>query len=64
MASYTPPKAGSKIIIVGGGCYGLSTAYTLSSDKDKNYVVWVYDRGSSIPVRDAASTGKQQINTK
>jgi sarcosine oxidase/L-pipecolate oxidase len=54
---YQAPKAGSKIIIVGAGCFGLSTAYSLSLDKEKNYDIWVYDRGS-IPISDAASTGE------
>lgn len=54
---YTPPKPNSKIIIVGAGCFGLSTAFALSKDKAKNYDIWVYDRGSSIPISDAASTG-------
>ncbi|EPB81331.1 hypothetical protein HMPREF1544_11948 [Mucor circinelloides 1006PhL] len=53
---YTPPKPNSKIIIVGAGCFGLSTAFALSKDKAKNYDIWVYDRGSSIPISDAAST--------
>lgn len=54
--SYQAPAVGSKIIIVGGGCFGLSTAYSLASNKTKNYEVWVYDR-EEIPVRDAASNG-------
>jgi sarcosine oxidase/L-pipecolate oxidase len=54
---YQAPSPGSKIIIVGGGCFGLSTAYTLSLNKEKNYDIWVYDR-EAIPVRDAASNGK------
>ncbi|KAL7319304.1 hypothetical protein PS15m_002457 [Mucor circinelloides] len=53
---YTPPKPNSKIIIVGAGCFGLSAAFALSKDKAKNYDIWVYDRGSSIPISDAAST--------
>lgn len=54
-SSYQPPLPGSKIIIVGGGCFGLSTALALSSS-NKNYHITVYDR-ESIPVRDAASNG-------
>lgn len=53
MSPYQAPKAGSHIIVVGGGCFGLSTALTLSS---KGYRVTVYDR-EQIPVRDAASNG-------
>ncbi|KAI8338811.1 FAD dependent oxidoreductase [Blakeslea trispora] len=52
---YTPPPSNSKIIIVGAGCFGLSTAYALSTDKEKNYDIWVYDR-ATVPVPDAAST--------
>lgn len=55
---YTPPAAGSKIIIVGGGCFGLSTAYALSL---KNmYDIYVFDR-QEIPAQDAASSGKVMI---
>ncbi|GAN02310.1 fructosyl amino acid oxidase [Mucor ambiguus] len=53
---YTAPKPNSKIIIVGAGCFGLSTAYALSKDKAKEYDIWVFDRGESIPISDAAST--------
>ncbi|KAG0166948.1 hypothetical protein DFQ30_006538 [Apophysomyces sp. BC1015] len=56
MASHVPsqlPTTTCKIIIVGGGCYGLSTAYALSLKKE--YEVWVFDR-LPIPVNDAAST--------
>ncbi|RCI04754.1 hypothetical protein CU098_009984 [Rhizopus stolonifer] len=60
MHTYTAPKPGSKIIIVGGGCFGLSTAYTLSLSKEKNYDIWVYDR-ESIPVRDAASNDISKV---
>lgn len=56
--TYQAPAAGSKIIIVGGGCFGLSTAHSLALNKDKNYDIWVYDR-EEIPVRDAASNGKE-----
>ena len=54
MPSYTPPPPGSKIIIVGAGAFGLSTAYALSL-KNK-YEIWVFDR-DQIPIPDAASTG-------
>lgn len=53
--TYTPPSKGNKIIIVGGGCFGLSTAYALSL-KNK-YDIYVYDR-QEIPAPDAASSGK------
>ncbi|KAI8063015.1 FAD dependent oxidoreductase [Thamnidium elegans] len=60
MSSYQAPKAGSKIIIVGGGCFGLSTALSLATDKVKNYTVVVYDR-EEIPVRDAASNDISKV---
>ncbi|KAI8344226.1 FAD dependent oxidoreductase [Chlamydoabsidia padenii] len=47
-----------KVIIVGGGCFGLSTAYALSLKKE--YEVWVYDR-QQIPAPDAASTDINKI---
>lgn len=56
MSYYTAPKPGSKIIIVGGGAFGLSTAYALALKK--KYDIWVFDRAASIPAPDAASTGK------
>jgi sarcosine oxidase/L-pipecolate oxidase len=54
---FTPPKPNSKIIIVGGGCFGLSTAYALALKK--KYEVVVYDR-QPIPAPDAASSGKKK----
>ncbi|KAI9312855.1 FAD dependent oxidoreductase [Dichotomocladium elegans] len=57
---YVPPVPGSKIIIVGGGAFGLSTAYALSSKADKHYDIWVFDR-QSIPAPDAASTDINKI---
>jgi hypothetical protein len=54
---FSPPKPGSKIIIVGGGCFGLSTAYALALKK--KYEVVVYDR-QPIPASDAASSGKKK----
>ncbi|KAI8088723.1 FAD dependent oxidoreductase, partial [Halteromyces radiatus] len=53
MNMYKPPKPGSKIIIVGGGCFGLSTAHALALKKI--YQVVVFDR-LPIPVPDAASS--------
>ncbi|KAI7858794.1 FAD dependent oxidoreductase [Circinella umbellata] len=57
MPSYTPPPPGSKIIIVGAGAFGLSTAYALSL-KNK-YEIWVFDR-DQVPIPDAASTAATQ----
>jgi sarcosine oxidase/L-pipecolate oxidase len=57
---YIPPTAGSKIIIAGGGCFGLSTAYALSLKNQ--YEIWVFDR-QEIPAADAASSGITYINT-
>lgn len=59
MSYYTAPKPGSKIIIVGGGAFGLSTAYALALKK--KYDIWVFDRAASIPAPDAASTGKDNV---
>ncbi|KAI9025014.1 FAD dependent oxidoreductase [Phycomyces nitens] len=58
MTSYTPPSPGAKIIIVGGGCFGLSTAYALSLKK--KYDIFVFDR-LPIPATDAASTDINKI---
>ncbi|GAA5811939.1 hypothetical protein MFLAVUS_005386 [Mucor flavus] len=56
--TYTPPNAGNKIIIVGGGCFGLSTAYALSLKN--RYDIYVYDR-QQIPAPDAASCDINKI---
>ncbi|ORZ24687.1 FAD dependent oxidoreductase [Absidia repens] len=48
----------TKVIIVGGGCFGLSTAYALSLSEE--YEVWVFDR-QQIPAPDAASTDINKI---
>ncbi|KAI9259887.1 FAD dependent oxidoreductase [Sporodiniella umbellata] len=55
---YTAPSPGSKIIIVGGGCFGLSSAYALSLKGQ--YEICVYDR-QPIPSPDAASTDINKI---
>ncbi|KAI8975487.1 FAD dependent oxidoreductase [Mycotypha africana] len=55
---YTPPSPGSKIIVVGGGCFGLSTAYALALKKQ--YQITVFDR-QPIPSPDAASTDINKI---
>ena len=51
----TPPAPNSKIIIVGAGALGLSTAFALSK-KEEGYDIHVFDR-DQVPVPDAASTG-------
>ncbi|KAG1468111.1 hypothetical protein G6F56_004030 [Rhizopus delemar] len=56
--NYTAPTPGSKIIIVGGGCFGLSTAYALSLKRQ--YEICVFDR-QTIPCPDAASTDINKI---
>ncbi|KAI9306270.1 FAD dependent oxidoreductase [Cunninghamella echinulata] len=47
-----------KVIIVGGGCFGLSTAYALSLKEE--YEVFVFDK-EAIPASDAASTDINKI---
>ncbi|KAG2179951.1 hypothetical protein INT43_003738 [Umbelopsis isabellina] len=58
-AKYSPPKTGAKIIIVGGGSFGLSTAHALSM-KHNGYDIHVFDR-EKIPASDAASTDINKI---
>ncbi|KAI7883299.1 nucleotide-binding domain-containing protein [Lichtheimia hyalospora FSU 10163] len=53
-SNYTPPVPNSKIIIVGAGALGLSTAFALSK-KEEGYDIHVFDR-DQVPVPDAAST--------
>ncbi|KAI9491665.1 FAD dependent oxidoreductase [Zychaea mexicana] len=57
-AGYQPPAPNSKIIIVGAGAFGLSTAYALSL-KNK-YDIWVFER-QCIPSPDAASCDINKI---
>ncbi|KAI9247124.1 FAD dependent oxidoreductase [Phascolomyces articulosus] len=58
MSTYTPPPSGSRIIIVGAGAFGLSTAYALSLKK--KYQISVFDR-YQVPVPDAASTDISKV---
>ena len=44
----------SQILIVGAGCFGLSTAYHLLKRGYKN--ITVIDRAAELPAADAAST--------
>jgi sarcosine oxidase/L-pipecolate oxidase len=44
----------SKVLVVGAGCFGLSTAYHLLKRGFKN--VTVIDRSEVLPAPDAAST--------
>lgn len=46
--------ATSKILIIGAGVFGLSTAYHLQENGFKNIVV--LDKAVELPARDAAST--------
>ncbi|KAI8057572.1 FAD dependent oxidoreductase [Gilbertella persicaria] len=55
---YSPPAPGSKIIIVGGGCFGISTAYALALKNQ--YEIYVFDR-NEIPSPDAASCDINKI---
>ena len=47
-------KLDSPIVIVGAGCFGLSTAYHLLKGGFTN--VTVLDRAEELPAKDAAST--------
>ncbi|KAI8077341.1 FAD dependent oxidoreductase [Gilbertella persicaria] len=58
---YSSPPKHAHILIVGAGCFGLSTAYALSLDKEKHYRITMYDRGESVPVSDAASTDISKV---
>ena len=44
----------SQILIVGAGCFGLSTAYHLLKRGYKN--ITMIDRAAALPAADAAST--------
>lgn len=47
------PKKDDKIVIVGAGCFGISTALHLLERGFKN--VTILDRSDELPARDAAS---------
>ncbi|CAE7231845.1 unnamed protein product [Rhizoctonia solani] len=55
----SPPQKNSRILIVGAGCYGISTAYHLLK---RGYTdVTVVDRAEVLPAVDAASTDLNKI---
>ncbi|KAF8701558.1 FAD dependent oxidoreductase, partial [Rhizoctonia solani] len=55
----SPPKKNSRILIVGAGCFGISTAYHLLK---RGYTdVTVVDRAETLPAIDAASTDLNKI---
>lgn len=55
-------KPASPIIIVGAGCFGLSTAYHLLKRGFTN--VTVLDRAETLPAKDAASTDLNKSKIK
>ena len=55
-------KQDSPIVIVGAGCFGLSTAYHLLKRGFTN--VTVLDRAETLPAKDAASTDLNKGGTK
>ncbi|KAG1716485.1 hypothetical protein ID866_689 [Astraeus odoratus] len=59
VASTPLDPATSKILIVGAGTFGLSTAYYLQEDGFRD--VTVLDRAAKLPARDAASTDINKI---
>jgi len=54
-----PPATNAKIVIVGAGCFGLSTAYHLL--KRGYTAVTVLDRAENLPAPDAASTDLNKV---
>ena len=55
-------KPDSTIVIVGAGCFGLSTAYHLLKRGFTN--VTVLDRAERLPAKDAASTDLNKSKIK
>ena len=55
-------KPDSPIVIVGAGCFGLSTAYHLLKKGFTN--VTVLDRAEVLPAKDAASTDLNKSEAK
>lgn len=50
-----------RILVVGAGCFGVSTALHLLRDPDRKYTVKLIDRASVLPAPDAASTDLNKI---
>ena len=52
-----------KILIIGGGCFGLSTALELVKGKykGKGHLITVLDRSSTPPAADAASSDYNKV---
>jgi UDP-N-acetylmuramoylalanine-D-glutamate ligase len=55
-------RPGSPIVIVGAGCFGLSTAYHLLKRGFTN--VTVLDQAETLPAKDAASTDLNKSKVK
>jgi sarcosine oxidase/L-pipecolate oxidase len=50
-----------RVLVVGAGCFGVSTALHLLRDPDHKYIVKIIDRASVLPALDAASTDLNKI---
>jgi sarcosine oxidase/L-pipecolate oxidase len=54
-------KEPRRVIIVGSGCFGLSTALHLLQHPSERYLVTLVDRATEIPAPDAASTDLNKV---
>lgn len=49
------------VLIVGSGCFGVSTALHLLRDPDQKYSVTIVEKAAVLPAPDAASTDINKI---